>query len=118
MKTLLFVYNANSGIGNMILDVAHKFFSPKTYACHLCALTYDTFSENRIWKDFRTKSNIDFTFLHIDEFETKYPKANFSYPIILEDNNAELSIVFDKAQINALTSVEGLIHAIEAKSFG
>ena len=36
--TLVFVYNADSGVFNALADAAHKIFSPRTYACNLCAL--------------------------------------------------------------------------------
>jgi hypothetical protein len=37
--SLVFVYNADSGVFNTLSDIAHKIFSPETYACNLCALT-------------------------------------------------------------------------------
>ncbi len=37
---LVFVYNANSGLLNALLDMGHKVVSPRTYPCSLCALTY------------------------------------------------------------------------------
>ncbi len=47
MKTtnhaLVFVYNADSGLFNTVTGMAHKIFSPGTYECNLCALTYSTF---------------------------------------------------------------------------
>ncbi|WP_397364770.1 GTPase [Olleya sp. R77988] len=116
MDTLIFVYNANSGIKNLALDIAHKLFSPKTYACNLCALTFNTFSENTIWKDFRNRTTLDIAFLHIDEFETKYPNQTFNYPVILSRNKNSLNVFLSKDEINALSSVEELILTIESKS--
>ncbi len=116
MNTLIFVYNANSGIKNLAIDVAHKLFSPKTYTCNLCALTYNTFTENIIWKDFRSRTNLNFEFLHSDQFEAKYPNKTFSYPIILNRNKNSLDIFLSKDEINSLSSVEELIFTIESKS--
>ena len=115
MKKLLFIYNANSGIGNMVLDVAHKLFSPKTYNCKLCALTYDTFSENLIWKDFRKNSNLDFDFLHLDEFKAKYQDEAFSYPVILDETAIGLNEFLSTEAINAISSIEDLILVIKHK---
>ena len=115
MPNLIFVYNANSGIGNAILDVAHKIFSPKTYACNLCAITFDTFSENKSWKAFRENSLLDMEFLHIDEFEKEYKNQAFTYPIILSKNNNHLSILLSAEAINKLGSVEDLISLIESE---
>jgi hypothetical protein len=78
--TLLFIYNANSGKLNALFGVGHKLISPSTYKCNLCALTFDTFSENNIWKSFREESEIAMEFFHIDEFEKEFPEEKFEYP--------------------------------------
>lgn len=114
MSKLLFIYNANSGIGNLVLDVAHKLFRPETYACNLCTITHNTFSENKAWKTFREQSTIDMDFLHIDEFETKYKETNFEYPIILKEEDTIVKPFLSKAIINTFNSVEDLIAAIKS----
>ena len=50
--TLLFVYNADSGPLNALLDFGHKIVSPGTYPCSLCRLTYGTFGMRREWREF------------------------------------------------------------------
>jgi hypothetical protein len=47
---LVFVYNADSGVFNTLSDIAHKIFSPETYACNLCALTHTNFGMRGEWK--------------------------------------------------------------------
>ena len=34
-KSIVFVYNADSGLFNMVTDTAHKMLSPDTYECNL-----------------------------------------------------------------------------------
>jgi len=113
MNKLLFVYNAKSGKINMLFDVGHKLFSPSTYSCNLCALTFDTFSENKTWKQFRKKSNIKMTFYHIDEFEKEFPNQQFEFPIILKQTNSDLNIFIDKEELNRITNVESLIEVLD-----
>ncbi|WP_290699076.1 GTPase [Lacinutrix sp.] len=113
MNKLIFVYNANSGIGNTLLDVAHKIFSPKTYNCNLCAITFDTFSENKNWKAFRIESNVNMEFLHIDEFEKLHPKTDYNYPIILTEDKNELSVFLLAEELNTIHSTEALIKEIK-----
>lgn len=113
MSKLLFIYNANSGIGNMVLDVAHKLFRPETYACNLCAITHNTFSENKTWKAFRLQSTIDMEFLHTDEFEAKYKDTYFTYPIILREDNNTLQPLLKTSVINKLETVGDLINTIK-----
>lgn len=116
MQKLIFVYNANSGIGNTVLDMAHKLFSSKPYTCNLCAITFDAFSENKSWKTFREHSSIKMEFLHSDEFENKYNSCRFKYPVILLAENAILNSFLSAESINKIKSVEELTNSIEMLS--
>lgn len=65
--TLLFVYNADSGLFNTVTDIAHKIFSPQTYQCDLCALTHGYFSMRDEWRNFVTGLGVPCEFLHRDQ---------------------------------------------------
>lgn len=110
---LIFVYNAKSGKRNALLDAGHKLFSPSTYPCSLCALTYDTFTENTIWKTFRENSNLDTEFLHKDEFESKFPSVKVLYPTVLKLEDHQLTTVLTPEIINSIKSVEDLIKRLK-----
>ncbi len=69
--TLMFVYNADSGMFNTLSDMAHKVFSPRTYSCNLCALTHSTFSMRDEWKEFIESLGVELEFLHRDEFRKR-----------------------------------------------
>ena len=111
--TLLFVYNANSGKINALLDAGHKLFSPSTYQCSLCALTYDTFSENKIWKGFRQQSKVDMKFYHKDEFEAHFPNMSMVYPMVLKLDNGALSTVLNDKTLEEIPDVESLINKLQ-----
>lgn len=110
---LLFIYNANSGIINAIFDAGHKLFSPSTYQCSLCMLTYDVFTENTIWKTFRIESNLTMEFYHKDEFETKFPNVNMIYPVILKLEGHQLTTVVNNEVLNDISNVEELIERLK-----
>ena len=65
--SLLFVYNADSGLFNGLADMAHKLLSPQTYPCSLCGLTYSLTGMRRPWRDFVTSLGYPVEFLHRDE---------------------------------------------------
>ncbi|MBV7269442.1 GTPase [Winogradskyella luteola] len=109
---LLFIYNANSGKLNALFDVGHKLFSPSTYPCSLCALTYDTFSENKIWKAFRQESHFDMEFYHKDVFEITFPNVKVLYPIVLKLEQHQLTTVINPDVLNEITNVEELIEKL------
>lgn len=112
---LIFVYNANSGSLNTIFDVGHKLFSPSTYPCSLCALTYDTFTENTIWKTFRKESDLTMEFYHKDEFELMFPNVKMMYPTVLKLEGHQLTTVLTGEGLNEISGVEALIEQLKTK---
>jgi hypothetical protein len=135
VSKLIFVYNANSGKLNSLLDSAHKIVSPTTYECTLCHLTFGVFKENELWARFResatnTNSSLQLEFLHKDEFEKQYwskwlPK--YSYPIILSltddvqdyndgfGTNSGMDIFLNTKELNQITETEILMETIHKK---
>ena len=108
---LIFVYNADSGLMNTLMDIGHKAISPQTYECNLCGLTFGLVSEHKQWKKFREASNTEMEFLHRDEFEQKY-NQKFEYPVILKEDN-EISVMIDKAELNEIKTLDQLISQVE-----
>ena len=116
MSKLFFIYNVNSGKLNALLDTIHKQFSPKTYQCNLCALTYGTFLENKKWKKFRKESAFEMVFLHRDEFQKKYAskfEAKHSFPIVLIENFQDLEVFVTTKKLSEISTVDELIQLIE-----
>lgn len=108
---LIFVYNADSGLVNTLMDIGHKAISPQTYECNLCDLTFGIFKEHKKWKEFRKESNTEMEFLHRDEFEQKYGQK-FDYPVILKQDD-ELSVTIDRAELNQIQTLDELISKVE-----
>src|ERR1700754_1768571 len=81
---LLFVYNADSGLFNAVTDLAHKTFSPQTYQCNLCALTYSAFGMRKSWKRFLETLKRPLEFLHADEIKQRYGIAGIALPAVFE----------------------------------
>ena len=107
---LIFVYNAESGWLNALKDAVHKTFKPSSYPCSLCALTYGSVSEKKVWRCFRQLSNIEMEFLHIDEFENAYQQT-FQYPVVLQHLGI-LEIVLTPQQLDQIDSVETLMETV------
>jgi len=111
---LLFVYNANSGKLNALFDAGHKLMSPSTYNCSLCALTHDVFTENPIWKNFRTESYFDMEFYHKDEFEAKFSSDKMMYPSVLKLETDQLTTVLTPDVLNEISGIEELIERLKS----
>jgi len=115
---LIFVYNASAKKAGWLLASAHKFFSPNTYKCDLCNLTFGVFSENKKWKAFRKSSNLEMVFLHKDQFLKQYkskwlPKYNF--PVILSQDQDMLEIFLSSVDIEKIKDAEVLIDAVQSR---
>ena len=118
LQKLIFIYNADSGLGNLILDGAHKILSPRTYDCKLCELTFGAFTEHSIWKKFRTDSDLDMEFLHKDEFKKQYASKfghKFTFPIVLAATGNNLEVFVTTEEMNDFKSQEELIACIEER---
>jgi len=118
-RKLIFIYNADSGLRNALIDGAHKIFSPATYECSLCAITYGTFTENKGWKKFRVESDLQMEFLHKDEFANTYKSKfghKFSFPIVLIETMVGLEVLVKTKELNALENATELIGIINERS--
>ena len=113
-KTLLFVYNADSGLFNTVADIAHKITSPDTYACDLCSLTHGYFTINKQWQQFLDSTDDEFVFLHRDEFRKQYPDVATPLPAIFIDTDEGLQALVSKAELGRLEDVQQLIGLIES----
>lgn len=115
-QKLVFIYNANSGLRNSVMDIAHKLLSPNTYECSLCDLTHGVFKEHQLWKSFREGSTTEMEFLHKDEFEKLYGSKfghKFTFPVILSAENQELQLMVSTQELNGLVALEELIALLQ-----
>lgn len=113
---LIFVYNADSGIANLLKDCLHKLISPKTYPCKLCDLTYGIFSERNRWKKFRKTIEAEMVFLHADEFNNQYSSKflpNYELPIVLMQNAYDLDVFIDKKAMDECDGLNEFMSLVE-----
>ncbi|KAA3613809.1 MAG: hypothetical protein DWQ05_16160 [Calditrichaeota bacterium] len=106
--SLLFVYNAHSGMFNTMADIAHKAFSPGTYQCSLCQITHNLFNEKSEWREFIASLEIPCKFLHIDEFREKYKNHTKDFPALFLSNDEKLTHIATAKDINRCKSLEDL----------
>lgn len=110
---LIFVYHAESGPLNAVLDGLHKLLSPATYPCELCALTYGKIMERKEWREFRKRSPYEMTFYHRDEFEEIHDER-FTYPVVLAERDGKQEPVLTKGQMAEMSDVDDMIAAVES----
>ncbi len=113
--TLIFVYNADSGVFNLAADIAHKIFSPQTYSCNLCAITHSTFGMKNEWRDYLETLKVPFEFLHADELKAKYEISTTDLPSVFMKENDNLKMIIDSATISACRTIEDLKRIVNEK---
>lgn len=117
----MFIYNADSGIRNVIADGAHKILNPATYSCSLCKLTHGALSEKKVWQKFRKDletKGVKLEFLHKDEFGKVYRSKfghKFTYPIILIEGSNGFEILVHSQELEAFETSEELINLVEER---
>ena len=105
---LVFVYNADSGLFNTLTDIAHKVFSPQTYECNLCAITYGNFGIRAEWKEFLETLDVELEFLHRDELARQYGLKEVSLPAVFLKEEGKLTPWISSTEINGCSSAEEL----------
>ncbi len=116
--TIVFIYNANTGLFNALADSAHKIFSPKTYSCQLCKLTHGLTRERSAWRDYLSTLNANVVFLHRDEADTSL--EDIALPAILmqrpnndTDHKNQPQLVADGNKIRQCKTLDDLIKLID-----
>lgn len=107
-QRLIFVYNADSGLFNLLTDIAHKLISPQTYGCDLCALTHAPFAMRKRWRQFLEGLDMELEFLHRDEVSSRIPGLAVSPPAIVRQSAAGLAVCVDAADIGRCDSLKEL----------
>jgi hypothetical protein len=111
--TLVFVYNADSGVFNAMTDAAHKIFSPRTYACNLCALTYGAVQMRGEWREFLDGLGLPLEFLHADELAARYGLNDVPLPAVFtKGGGGGLSVLLSADSINACRTLDELERSI------
>ena len=108
--TLIFLYNADSGVFAAAADYIHKIVSPETYDCKLCFVTYDNFGMNKSWKVFLKTIPFEQEFYHKNEFIQKFPEQKVvELPaILIKNDQGQLTNLVSSQELRPLKNQEEL----------
>ena len=109
-EKLIFVYNADEGAFNTIMDTAHKIFAPSTYECNLCALTHGVTSMKSEWKSYMSTLNYETRFYHRAGFKTEWPMLDIELPaVMIQKDSDRPEVLMDAALLNEQKSLAQLM---------
>jgi hypothetical protein len=117
-SSLLFVYNADTGLFSVVTDYAHKILSPKTYPCNLCAITYGSMGMNKKWEEFIANLSIPVEFLHRDEFVKHNDFKDTQLPAAFLKKGDTITMLITHDEINKCTTIEELMDLVMGKLGG
>ena len=115
-RTLVFVYNANSGVFNALADLVHKTVSPSTYPCKLCDITYGVTGMRRAWASFIKQADFKSEFTYRDLLPTQYPQIQVSElpaGFLLGDSTSQE--VISAEEFITLEDIPSLMSHLESK---
>jgi hypothetical protein len=108
-EKLVFVYNADGGLLNSVMDSAHKLFAPSTYQCALCAVTHGMVSMRGEWKDYMRSLPFETRFYHRDGFRTDWPGIADPLPAIFFQATAyDMKLLVARSELESVSSVAQL----------
>lgn len=118
-KTLVFIYNANSGVLNAARDLIHKTVSPQTYPCKLCDITYGITGMRRLWARFIKQSEFDSVFTYRDLAPKLYPHIELgALPAIFSIEESVAQELVSADEFNRIEDIPALISLLEIKLRG
>ena len=110
---IVFVYNADSGIVNSIIDYGHKVVRPDSYACSLCALTYGNLGKKKQWKTLIDSLDAIVSFVHRNEFKTRYESLPLEFPSVYLIDNENVNILVSRNEIDNCSNLQDLISLVQ-----
>jgi hypothetical protein len=116
-RSLILVYNADSGLFNALTDSLHKLLSPSTHECRLCALTYGVVGMRREWALFLRNLKIPVRLIHRDEFHSQFPHLKIDLPSVLIQSAAKLDPLISSEEIKKCTSLHELEELLQTKAY-
>ncbi len=113
--SIVFVYNAGTGLFNLMADTAHKMLSPGTYACSLCAVTHTPVGMRRAWKQFLESLDVPVQFLHRDQWRQEAPGDETPLPAAFLRRGTRFELWITAAEIGAGAALEDLMALVRDK---
>jgi hypothetical protein len=112
---LVFVYNAEAGILNGLMDSIHKTVSPTTYACDLCALTHGFFTMDKTWRQWLKALPMPTHFYHRADFKAAWPDVTVELPVIMLEHKSALTPLVAADEFSGAKTINDLIALLEAR---
>jgi hypothetical protein len=115
-KTILFVYNLDSGVLQSLHDYSgSKSAASHAGACPLTKITHSPLGIKKEWKRFLKDLKIPSRSLDRDEFIGEFGQRQITFPVVLLNEGAALSLILSTEEIGLFNDLSDLISIIEKR---
>ena len=114
-EELVCVYNAESGLFNMVFSSIHKTFSPDTYACDLCRLSHGLTGMLGAWKTYLEYLPMPVRSYYRDQFRESFPESGIDQlpVILLRDRDGGFHELVDAERMATAGNLVTLINLLD-----
>jgi hypothetical protein len=112
-RRLVLVYNANAGLLAGAMDSLHKLFSPATYPCALCAITYGLVGMKPEWRAWLDGLGMPILFHHRPDFRAAFPAAaDWPLPLVALEQDGRLTVLVGASDFTGIADLATLIRVV------
>jgi hypothetical protein len=116
LKTLLFVYNTDSGVLQALRDYsAGTSGGSRTDICSLCAITHSPVGMKKEWKRFIKDLEIPSRFLTRNEFSSEFGSLKITFPVVLVQEGTGLAVLVGTEELNGCRDLNDLILLVKPR---
>jgi hypothetical protein len=114
-KTLVFVYNFDSGVLPTIQELAGREPPRGSDGCKLYLLTTSPVGTKKEWKRFIRELDHPARFLSRNEFSSEFGTGVTSFPAVLIQTGKNLALAVSAHEINQCVTLEDLIGLVQSR---
>jgi len=114
-RTLIFIFNSDSGVLPKIKDYASRAAAPGGDGCSLYSLTYSPIGMKKEWKRFIRDLGIPARFLNRNEFSSEFGPRALKFPVVLLQAGSELRLFISTEEINRCAGLGDLIDLVQQR---
>ncbi len=114
-RSLVFVYNADSGILPRMKDMSSRGAAPGKDACNLYAVTFSPIGMKKEWKRFIQDLGTPVRFLSRNEFSSEFRTTTATFPAVFLQNGNDLIPFISTDEINRCAQLEDLISLVQQR---
>ncbi len=114
-RSLVFIYNADSGVLPRMKDQVSREGAPETDRCNLWALTFSPIGMKKEWKRVVHDLGIPVRFISRDEFAREFRTVAATFPVVFLQTGNDLFNFISTDELNQCTQLEDLISIVRQR---